>query len=75
MAIVVEGEFMASTCKKCGQTIYWGKNNNDKWVPLNEDRSLHFKTCGKVKLDPSQRKEIQKEAARREKEFKRKVRS
>ena len=36
-------------CKKCKGEIKWGKNQNDKWIPLNPDGSTHWEACKTVR--------------------------
>jgi len=60
---------MASFCRECGEKIYWDKNKNKKWIPLDNDGTLHFKTCGDKGLDP----QVKKESYRLNREFERKI--
>jgi hypothetical protein len=32
-------------CNKCGASIVFNKNKNDKWVPANPDGSDHWDDC------------------------------
>lgn len=40
-----------STCRNCGQTIYWGAHptQSDKRAPYDENGDLHFATCPQKK--------------------------
>ncbi len=34
-----------SKCNKCGSEIIWGKNQNNKTIPLNPDKTYHWDLC------------------------------
>jgi hypothetical protein len=38
-----------ANCSGCNAEILWAKTKNDKWMPLNQDGSVHWESCPKSK--------------------------